>query len=125
MIEPARDQSRSPFSTAPAAAGDGLSPGSGRHNFFYATYLSMALSGMDSANSFLSLAFPSSSAFSRLASETSRPPNLAFHFYYVAFEIPCLRHTSAVATPASCSRRIIMICSSVNRLDFIVHPIPT
>src|SRR5262245_8527756 len=27
------------------------------------------------------------------------------------------------AVPASCSRRIPMICSSVNRLGFIVHPL--
>lgn len=29
--------------------------------------------------------------------------------------IPCLRHTSAVAAPASCSRRIAIVCSSLNR----------
>ena len=35
--------------------------------------------------------------------------------------IPCLRHTSAVALPASCSRRTPMICSSLNRERFIVR----
>src|SRR5947207_13393413 len=36
--------------------------------------------------------------------------------------VPCLRHTSAVFAPASCSCRIAMICSSLNRLRFIVRP---
>jgi hypothetical protein len=51
---------------------DGLSPRGGRHHFFEATSLSIALSSMASANNFFSLAFSSSSAFSRLASDTSR-----------------------------------------------------
>ncbi|MGY3149553.1 hypothetical protein ACVWYQ_006552 [Bradyrhizobium sp. USDA 3397] len=58
---------------------DGLSPGGGRHHFFEATSLSMALSSIASAKSFFSFAFSSSSAFSRLASDTSRPPYFAFH----------------------------------------------
>jgi hypothetical protein len=58
---------------------DGLSPGGGRHHFFAATSFSMALSSIASASSFFSFAFSSSSAFSRLASETSSPPYLAFH----------------------------------------------
>src|SRR6478735_2330710 len=33
--------------------------------------------------------------------------------------MPCLRQTSAIFIPASCSRRTLMICSSVNRLRFI------
>jgi hypothetical protein len=37
-----------------------------------------ALSSMASANSFFSRRFLSSNAFSRLASETSMPPNLLF-----------------------------------------------
>src|SRR5439155_13116267 len=36
--------------------------------------------------------------------------------------MPCLRHTSAVFAPASCSCRIAMICSSLSRLRFIVRP---
>src|SRR5215469_7498393 len=43
---------------------DGLTPGGGRHHFFEATSLSMALSSITSASSFLSFAFSSSSAFS-------------------------------------------------------------
>ena len=54
----------------------GLPPGGGRHHFFDATSFSMALSSIASASSFFSLAFSSSSAFSRLASDTSRPPIL-------------------------------------------------
>jgi hypothetical protein len=34
-------------------------------------------------------------------------------------EIPCRRHTSAVFAPASASRKIPIICSSLNRLPFI------
>src|SRR5579883_696793 len=37
--------------------------------------------------------------------------------------MPCLRQTSAVDAPASCSRRTPMICSSVNRERFIVRPL--
>ena len=39
----------------------------------------------------------------------------------VAVLIPCLRHTSAVESPASCSRSTAMICSSVNLDRFIVR----
>jgi hypothetical protein len=53
---------------------EGLSPHGGRHHFFEATSLSMALLSIASANSFLSLVFSSSSAFRRLASEASRRP---------------------------------------------------
>jgi hypothetical protein len=69
------------------AAGDGPrcsaaprpAPGGGRHHFFVPTSFNIALSSIASANSFFSLAFSSSNAFSRLASDTSRPPYLAFH----------------------------------------------
>src|SRR5580693_1293203 len=37
--------------------------------------------------------------------------------------IPYLRQTSAVFVPASCSRKIPMICSSVNRLGFMSIPL--
>jgi len=50
---------------------DGLSPHGGRHHFFDATSLSMALSSIASASSFFSLAFSSSNALSRLAYGTS------------------------------------------------------
>ena len=58
---------------------DGLSPDGGRHHFFDAISFSIALSSIASASSFLSLAFSASGALSRLASDTSRPPYLAFH----------------------------------------------
>jgi hypothetical protein len=57
----------------------GLSSGGRGHQFLAATSRSMALSSIVSANSFFSLAFSASSAFSRRASETSIPPYLAFH----------------------------------------------
>ena len=46
------------------------------------------------------------------------PPYLAVHAYSVALLIPCLRHTSAVFIPPSCSRRTAMICSSLNLVFF-------
>src|SRR5262249_31730509 len=104
-----------------ARVSHGLPFGGGRHHFRELMSLRTAISSMASANSFFSFPFSSSSAFSRLASETSRPPNLAFHLSNVASDMPCLRHTSAVVAPASCSRRIPMICSSLNRLPFIVR----
>jgi hypothetical protein len=59
---------------------------------------------------------------SRLASETSMPPNLAFQLWIVASETPCLRARSAVLAPASCSRKTPIICSSVNLARFFVRP---
>src|SRR5207253_11461529 len=57
----------------------GLGSGGGRHHFLAATSRNIALSSIASANSFFSLVFSSSSAFSRRVSETSIPPYLAFH----------------------------------------------
>lgn len=51
------------------------------------------------------------------------PRNLASYLKNVALLIPFLRQTSPVATPASCSRRIEIICSSVN-LDFLFVQLP-
>src|SRR6188472_290068 len=47
----------------------------GRHHFRLLMSFRIALSSIVSARSFFSFAFSSSSAFSRLASDTSRPPN--------------------------------------------------
>src|SRR5262249_62298943 len=58
---------------------DSLALRGGRHHFFAAISLSIALSSIASARSFLSFSFSSSSAFSRLASDTSSPPYLPFH----------------------------------------------
>jgi len=57
-----------------------LSPGSGRHHFFPRRSFNATLSSIASASMRFSFVFSSSSAFRRLASETSMPPNLAFHF---------------------------------------------
>ena len=48
----------------------------------------------------------------------SIPPNLAFHAYRDADDMPCLRQSSATGTPASCSFKIPMICSSEKRDRF-------
>src|SRR6266568_255193 len=101
---------------------DSLSLGGGPYHFFDSSSFKAALSSIDSAKSFFSLRFSSSRARSRLVSDTSRPPYLAFQLYSVASEIPCLRARSAVFAPASCSRRTAMICSSVNLTRFIVRP---
>jgi len=50
----------------------------GRYHFFDSRSFSAALSSIASASSFFSFVFSSESCFSRLASETSRPPYLAF-----------------------------------------------
>jgi len=63
--------------------------------------------------------FSSFSVFSRLASDTARPSDFAFHRKNVASLKPCLRQTSVVDLPASCSRSTPMICSSLNRLLLI------
>jgi hypothetical protein len=57
----------------------GFSPCGGRYHFFEAISFSIALSSIESANSFFSRRFSSSNDRSRRASETSRPPNLDFH----------------------------------------------
>src|SRR3546814_4885015 len=93
---------------------DSLPLSGGPHQFFAATSFSTALSSMASASSRLSRAFSSSSTFSLRACDTSMPPYLAFHAYSVALLMPCLRHTSAVFIPPSCSRSPAMICSSLN-----------
>src|SRR6267154_3210774 len=51
----------------------------GRHHFFPSRSFNATLSSMASASIRFSLAFSSSNAFSRRASDTSRPPYLAFH----------------------------------------------
>src|SRR5437763_14913486 len=91
----------------------------GPYHFFERSSRRAAASSTCSANSFFSLAFSSSSCFSRLASGTSMPPYLAFQLYSVASETPCLRAKSAVFAPASCSRSTPIICSSVNLARFI------
>ena len=57
---------------------DPFALGGGPYHFFARSSRSAAASSIGSAKSFFSLAFSSSSCFSRLASDTSRPPYLAF-----------------------------------------------
>ncbi len=70
---------RPPFAhpVMPHEMGDSPALGSGRH--FPSRSFSATLSSMASASMRFSLAFSSSSARSRLASDTSMPPNRAFH----------------------------------------------
>ena len=67
------------------------------------------------------LLFSSSKSLSRLAYETSMPPNFAFKSYRVASETSCFRTKPADFAPAFDSCKIPMICSSVNRCLFIVR----
>jgi predicted GIY-YIG superfamily endonuclease len=46
-------------------------------------------------------------------------------YFEVLSAMPCLRQTSAVRIPASCSLIILMICSSENLVFFIVHLLVT
>src|SRR5580693_1556924 len=57
----------------------GLPSCGGPHHFFPSRSFSAALSSMASASIRFSRPFSPSSAFSRLASDTSSPPNFAFH----------------------------------------------
>src|SRR5271163_4168111 len=75
---------------------DSFTLGGGPYHFFVRSSFSAAWSSIDSANSFFSLRFSSSSDRRRLASDTSMPPYLAFQLYRVASETPCLRAKSAV-----------------------------
>src|SRR4029077_14007900 len=84
-----------------------------RQKFFPTRSLSAALSSNCSANSFFSRRFSSSRARSLRASDTSRPPNFAFHLSKVVPLTPCRRHSSSALAPASCSFKIPMLCSSV------------
>ena len=59
--------------------GDSFPLGRGRHHFFPNKSFKATLSSMASASNRFSRVFSSSSVLSRLASETSIPPNLAFH----------------------------------------------
>lgn len=70
---------------------DGVALHGGPYQFFDTSSRIAATSSICSANSFFSFAFSSSSCFSRLASDTSMPPSLAFQLYSVASAIRCFR----------------------------------
>src|ERR1700675_1835921 len=78
---------------------DTFALGGGPYHFFARSSRSAAASSICSASSCFNLAFSSWSCLSRLASETSMPPYLAFQLYSVASETPCLRARSAVFHP--------------------------
>src|SRR5919205_4598376 len=99
-----------------------LPPCRRRHQFFASSPFRAWLSSMVSARSCFRQRFSSSSALSRLASETAIPPYFARHLSKVAGETPCRRQSSASFAPASYSLTISMICSSVNRLVRICPP---
>src|SRR5690554_4539244 len=99
-----------------------LPPCGRRYHFPRAISFRAALSSRLSASRRLSLAFSDSSARSRLASETSRPPNFAFHRYIDCSLTPWRLARTAAVAPASCSLRMPMIFSSVNRFFFILGP---
>ena len=76
----ARNPARPPFREPELASQlrDSFALDGGRHHFFETNSRIAARSSICSASSFFSLAFSSSSVFSRLASDTVIPPNLAF-----------------------------------------------
>ena len=96
----ARSSRGPPPDARPLAAAQRASP------FFPSRSFKAKLSSIESASSFFSLPFSSSSAFSRFASLTSMPPYLALHLQAVASLTPCLRHRSETEIPASCSFRM-------------------
>src|SRR6266853_5626274 len=72
------------------------------------------------ATIFFSRPFSSSSGRSRRPSFNSSPPYLAFQWENVASLIPIRRQRSFTGTPASASFNTPTICSSLNRLFFMV-----
>src|SRR5215212_1129729 len=105
-----------------ATATDRLPSRRRRHQFFASSPLSAWLSSMASASSCLRRRFSSSSALSRLASDTFTPAYLARHLSKVVGETLWRRQSSSSFAPAWCSRTMPMICSSVKRLLRICPP---
>ena len=77
----AESQARPPLAQVMGshAVRDDVPSQSGGHRSRLLTSFRITLSSIASARIFFSFAFSSSSAFSRLASDTSMPPNFAFH----------------------------------------------
>src|SRR4029077_674634 len=86
------------------------------YHFFVTTACNARLSSSSSATACFSCRFSSSSCRNRRASLTSIPPYFAFQRYRLPRVIPCRRHSSSGAIPASASFRMAMICSSLKRL---------
>src|SRR5690606_3797706 len=92
-------------------------PPSGRaHHFFAVISFMTSISRSRSASSFLSRLFSCCRLRSCLTSVASSWPNRLRHTYRVCSLTPCFLATSATGA-LSASRRILTICSSVNR-DF-------
>ena len=96
-----------------------LPPCDGRHHFFELRSFNMALSSIASANSFFSFAYLVGKDLEAPSFRYVQATILGLPLKNVALLIPCLRQTSPVFEPASCSRRIAMIRSSVNLDCFI------
>ena len=80
------------------------------------TSCSISRSRLRSATSFFSLAFSSSSGFSRRISVGSRPAYFLFRLKKVAELIPAFRQISATGRPSSACFRMNAFCASVNLL---------
>lgn len=81
-------------------------------SFRRSTSCSISLPSERSATSFFSLAFSSSSCFSRRISVGSRPSYFFFQLKYVASLIPALRQISATGTPSAPCFKMNAFCAS-------------
>src|SRR5208283_4642079 len=88
------------------------------HHFFALISFITSSSRSRSATIFLSRPFSNSSCFRRLTSEASSDPNFLRHRYSVCSLIACFLAVAGTP-PASDSRTIRTICSSLN-LDFFM-----
>ncbi|MBP2568499.1 hypothetical protein J2766_005110 [Agrobacterium tumefaciens] len=79
---------------------DSFPPCCGRHHFFPKRSFKAALSSIESARSRFSFVFSSSSAFRRLASDTSMPSNLAFQL--MGWTVPPPRSQTGRANEGGC-----------------------
>ncbi len=64
------------------------------HHFLAGKDFNASISNIAAVSSFFRSPFLSSKVLSRLVSDTSIPPSLDFHLYYVASENKCLRRNS-------------------------------
>src|SRR5690606_25170422 len=86
------------------------------HHFFRTISFIPSMTSICSATSRLSRAFSDSRSLSRRASGTSRSPNLLRQRKKVCSVRLCFLHRALIdMAPTSASRRMPMICSSVNR----------
>src|SRR6187399_2567975 len=107
--------------TTAASKLDLLPPGVCAHHFFAAISFITSIARSRSASSFFSLPFSDSSAFSFLASSASVAPKRLRHEYSVCSLTEYFFAASATEVRSD-SRRILTICSSVNRLLRMLSP---